>query len=187
MKTQNNSVVRYALSLLADQVLAIMATVLVSNFFQFFSDDGFPLITQLFSLVILFLVFYVDSWKRGCSDGSRIRLGRMKKNYFRGFGAGLLASVPGLVLATGAFLAESDIMHFYELFDSFDIFTTLYRIWNFPLKSFFAGYVNSMPALNFALLLFMPIAAGLGYVLGLYEITLKSIFVYKNVDEDDDE
>ena len=186
MRTQNNGVVRYMLSLLADQALAIMAAALISNFFRFFSDDGFPLITQLLSIGILFLVFYVDSWKHGCSDGSRIRLGRLKKNYFRGVLAGLAATLPGLVLATGAFLAESNIMRFYELFDNLDIFTALYRVWSYPLGGFF-GFINELPVLNFALLFFMPLVSGLGYVLGLHEITLKSIFVYKNVDEEDDD
>lgn len=186
MQTKNNGVVRYALSLLADHILAIMAAVLISNFFRFFSDDGFPVITQILCLIILFLVFYVDSWKRGCSDGSRIRLGRMKKNYFRGFIVGLVATIPGLFFAIGAFLAESGIIRFYDLFGELDIFTVFFRIWNLPLAGFFE-FANELPVINFVVLLFMPVVAGIGYVLGLHEITLKQVFVYKSEDEEDDE
>lgn len=186
MKTQNNGIIRYALSLLSDHFLALIGAVLITNFFRFFSDDGFPLITQLICLVILFLVFYVDSWKRGCSDGSRIRLGRQKKNYFRGFLVGLVAALPGLILALGAFLAETGTAAFYEVFENCDIFTVLHRVWNFTLSSFLV-YANETPALNFAFPMFMPVVAGIGYVMGMHEITLKQFLVYKNSDDEDDE
>ncbi len=186
MNTQKNGIIRYAMSLLSDHFLAIMAAVLIRNFFMFFSEEGFPLLTQIICFVILYLVFYVDSWKRGCSDGSRIRLGRMKKNYFRGFLAGLIAAVPGLLLATGAFLAETGTMTFLEVFDECDVFTALNRVWNMPLASFLK-YANEMPALNFVFPLFMPIVSGIGYVFGMHEIALKQFFLYKNSDDEDDE
>lgn len=187
MNTKTNGTLKYAGSLLSDHLLALLAAVLMKNFFLFFSETGFPLLTQLLCLVITFLVFYVDSWKRGCSDGSRIRLGRMPNNYFRGFIVGLIAAIPGFILALGAFVAETGMMSFSEVFDNVDIFTTLNRFWNLPFAGFMED-VNKMPILNFAFPLFMVVVSGIGYILGRFEITLKQFFVYKTVkDEDDDE
>lgn len=184
----------YVLSLLIDQLFAFMAAILITTIVGLLPDT-FSLLRFILSVAIYAGICYGDSWKRGSSDRNRIILGEIRKNYFRGFLAGMIASIPGFILAVFAFLAETNVISVYDAI-GMDIFSLLNRMWYNPLGALYDAYVNTTPAINLLIPLFMPIVAGIGYFLGLKDVALKNYFIYRNKstsdesdedDEDDDE
>lgn len=185
MKSKGSGIIGYAGGLIIDHILALLGSLLVSNIINFFSKSGASALNLIICASIYFTICYVDAWSRGCNDSNRMRLGVIPKNKLRGFGAGFIAAIPGFCLSLLAFIAEIDLVKFYDVF-SVDVFTTLNRLWHLPLGNMYV-FANDFPVLNFAFPLFLPIVSGLGYIMGVHEITLKYIFVYRNKNDEDDE
>ncbi len=182
MKKTNSGIMGYAFSLIIDQLIAILVSLVATNIINFFAPSGSLLLNFIVCISVYFIICYSDSWSRGCSDSNRIRLGVITDNKLRGFLCGLVATIPGLVFAFFAFLAETGVASFYDVLGA-DIFTTINRLWHLPLGVLFR-YVNEFPLLNFVYPMLLPIISGLGYILGLNEIRLKQIFIYKSTDDD---
>lgn len=185
MKKTNSGIMGYAFSLIIDQLIAILVSLVATNIINFFAPSGSLLLNFIVCISVYFIISYSDSWSRGCSDRNRIRLGVIADNKMRGFLCGLIAAIPGLILAFFAFLAETGTASFRDVLGA-DIFTTLNRLWHLPLGVLFR-YVNEFPLLNFVYPMFLPIISGIGYILGLNEIRLKQIFVYRSIDDEVEE
>jgi len=185
MKAKSPNLIAYAGGLIIDHLFALLAALLTSNIINFFSTDGIPVLNLIISATVYFLICYVDAWNRGNTDSNRIRLGIMPDNKFRGVLAGLIAAIPGGILALLATVAELGIAKFYDVF-AVDLFTALNRVWHLPLGTLYL-FVNENPFGNFLFPLFIPVVSGFGYVMGLKEISLKYIFVYRNREEEDSE
>ncbi len=184
MNKKNNSFTmgNFAISLIVDQFLAVMASFLLMAIIGVFSSGGMPELHILLSILIYALICYVDSWNRGFSDANRMRLGTLPNNKFRGALVGLIAAIPAFLLALFAYLAEIGAVSVYDFLES-DIMIIINRFWQFPFSSAFAK-VNEMPVLNFAFPFFLPIVSGFGYLLGANEKTLRQIFVYAKDDKE---
>ncbi len=185
MKKTNSGIIGYAFSLIIDQLIAIMVSLVATNIINFFAPSGSLLLNFIVCISVYFIICYSDSWSRGCSDRNRIKLGVISDNKLRGFLYGLAAAIPGLVFAFFAYLAETGIASFRDVL-GVDIFTTINRLWHLPLGALFR-YANEFPVLNFAYPMFLPIISGFGYILGLNEIRLKQVFVYRSIADEDEE
>lgn len=184
MKSKSPGILSHARSLVIDHLFALLISLVATNIINFFTSDGIPVLQFIICVLVYFSICYVDSWHRGASDGNRMRLGVIPNDKLRGFYAGLIASIPGFILALLAFLAETGAVAFYDVF-GVDIATTINRLWQLPLSSLYR-FANDIPALNFAFPLFLPVVSEFGYILGLHEFSLKRIFIYRNTTDDDE-
>lgn len=185
MKKTSSGIIGYAFSLIIDQLIAILVSLVATNIINFFAPSGSSLLNFIVCISAYFVICYSDSWNRGCSDSNRVKLGVIPDNKLRGFLCGLVAAIPGLTLALLAYLAETGVASFRDVL-GVDIFTTLNRMWHLPLGTLFR-YANEAPLLNFVYAMFLPIISGFGYILGLNEIRLKQIFVYRSIDDEGEE
>ncbi len=183
--TKDHALLKFAGGLLIDQLIIIFVYVLLVSVFSFFLAKA-RVIQNILLFLIFFAVCYVDAWKHGDADNNRVRIGVIKKNIFKGFLAGLIASVPMYVIAMFAFLSEINAVSFYDFLGA-DVFTSVMRFIHAPLMSFMKDAVNAYPGLNFVLPLFICAISGFGYIMGLKRIIIKQIFMYKNSDSDDEE
>lgn len=183
MKKNGFSLLNYAGSLLIDHLFALLISLVIINVLNFFSNDGIPVLRLILCASVYFVICYVDFWHKGNADRNRIRLGVIPNNKIRAVFAGLIAAIPGFMLSVIALLTEIGAASFLDVF-TVDIFTTLNRLWHLPLGTLYE-FVNTAPVLNLIIPLFLPIAAEIGYICGMYEITLKKYFIYTNESEED--
>lgn len=184
MKSKSPGVLSYARSLIIDHLVALLISLVVTNIINFFTSCGIPVLQFIICFLVYFSICYVDSWYRGETDGNRMRLGVIPNDKLRGFYAGLIASIPGFILALLAFLAETSLVALYDVF-GVDVVTIINRLWQLPLSSLYR-FANDIPAINFVFPLFLPVVSAFGYIFGLHEFTLKRIFLYRNTTDDDE-
>lgn len=181
MKKSLISTIAYSVSLIADQFILILATMLIVNIIGFISKGKMAFLQFLISFVLFVLLVYIDSWIRGSSDCNKIKLGTFGKNSAKGVIAGLIATIPAYIFAIFAYIAESRGIVFVD-FLGVDLFTALNRFWQFPLSGLYV-FANDNPALNFVIPLILPVVSGIGYIFGLNRISIKQILIYKKDEE----
>ena len=176
-KNEIVSVLKYALSILSNQFLAIIVSFFVTNMISFFSPNGLMLLKFLIPFVVYLVLLYTSSWGRGSSDANRMRLSMLYNNKFRGFIAGFIAALPSFVFAVLAFISESGRASFFE-FLGVDGVTAINRFINIPFGNLYL-FANENPAINLIFPFFIPMISGIAYILGINEISLKQILLYK--------
>lgn len=132
--------------------------------------------------VILTLVFvvscYIPFWECGFRDRNYVRSGKIEKDVFKGLKVGFLISIPYFVSSLLMILVKLNVAKWLSY---------VFTIFN----SYFYYFIDMMiskpdPALTswgtIIVFLFMPLLIPLiceiGYVLGLYEISLKEKILY---------
>ena len=177
VKSNKNGIWEYVFSLFIDHLFAFMAAMIITNITGFFARKDLSVLNLILCMFVYGMIIYSDAWRRGCNDRNRIVCGLSKRPVLYGFFVGLVASVPAFCLGIAAFLAESGVVCFYEVFENIDIMTTVNRFWQLPLSSFFA--LVDYPVVNLFVPFFLPIVSGIAYVLGSYEVYLKNYILYK--------
>ena len=183
VKSNKNRIWEYVFSLFIDHLFAFMGAMIITNITGFFARKDLSLLNLILCVSLYGLILYSDSWRRGCSDRNRVACGIAKRPVLYGFFVGLVASVPAFCLGIAAFLAESGMISFYEVFENVDIVTTVNRLIQLPLSSLFA--FADYPVVNLLVPFFLPIVSGAAYVLGSYEIYLKNYILYKKEDSEE--
>ncbi len=181
MKKKFPGIFAHARSLLIDHLFALLIALVLTNIINFFNSTGIPILQLVLSVSVYFAITYSDSWHRGVSAGNKIRGGVMKKSWCGGFYAGLLASIPGFILALVAYCTESGFFNVYDVF-GVDIFTSLNRFWQLPFSSLYL-LVNERPLFNLIFPFLLPIFSEIGYVMGIKGYTFKKYFLYKNSED----
>ncbi len=177
IKNGKNGIWEYVFSLFIDHLFAFMGAVVITNITGFFSRKDLFVLNLILCVSLYGLILYSDSWRRGCSDRNRVACGIAKRPALYGFLVGLVASIPAYCIGFAAFLAESGVITFYEVFENVDIVTTVNRLIQLPLSSLFA-FVD-YPIVNLFVPLFLPVVSGAAYILGSHEIYLKNYILYK--------
>ncbi|MBR3848190.1 MAG: hypothetical protein IKM21_02740 [Oscillospiraceae bacterium] len=177
MKNNAWTFVKYALGIVVNQLIAIVMSVFVTTVIGFFSSDGLPFFRFILTSVIYVALLYSTSWRKGSSDENRVKLGYLSDNKLRGFIAGLLAAIPGIVLAVFAFLSESGYVSFFE-FMGHDGVVVINRFLNLPIGELYQ-FIEGRPALNILFPMVIPVVSGISYILGRYGISVRQILIYK--------
>lgn len=96
--------------------------------------------------------------KRGSVDSENID---RSLGYFpsKGFIAGLIASIPGMILSLTAILAYGNVK-------IYTVINVIIRIWLSPYIHLFGQFPKTLPYLFLILVLIFPIFSGLGYLHG---------------------
>ena len=171
--------IKFAFSLIVDQVLAIFATTIVINIVSLFLPDDVSLVLQFVLGIFVFgAICYIDTWGKGAADFGRAKSNQIKTSPFFGFVFGLVGIIPSFLIAFCAFLAETGAVSFYSLLGE-DVFTIINRFWQMPLSSLFV-FVNETPILNLVAPFFVCIISGIGYFLGYKGIAIKRYILFKN-------
>lgn len=177
MKNNAWTFVKYALSIAANQLIAIVISVFITTVLGFFSSTGLQFFRFLLTSLIYIALLYSTSWRKGSSDENRVKLGHLSDNKFRGFFAGIVAAIPGIVLAVLAFLSECGHVSFFE-FMGHDGVVVINRFLNLPIGELYQ-FIEGKSALNILFPMVIPVVSGVSYVLGRYGISVKQILIYK--------
>ena len=172
---------KYAVTLLLDQFISVLCSLVIISILSFFFKERGVFLQNLLRFIFFAWIMYFDAWQKGSEDCNKIKLGYIRKNYFKGFLAGILASIPNIILATLAFLSESALIASYD-FIGVSATSAIFRFWNLPL-GMFMPFANDTPVFNFLIPLFLPVFSGIGYIFGLNKISIKEMVVYKNDEE----
>ncbi len=182
MKKKNvSTLVKFSLGIIANQLIAIVISVFITTVIGFFSSGGFSFLRFILSFVIYIALLYSTSWRAGSSDENRVRLGYLSDNKLRGFIAGLIAAIPGIVFAVLAFLSESGRVSFFEFIGQ-DGVVVINRFLNQPIGELYQ-FIVGKPALNLLFPLVVPVISGISYILGRRGISIKQMLLYKADEE----
>lgn len=128
-------------------------------------------LTQILCLCILLVFAYHCAWDEGFSDRNKIQYGRLKKNAWKGLEAGLLSSVPYLLM-----LAALLIAYFTQYYT---VFRTVFILFN-AAYSFLLMAFENRPIIFLAFILIYPAFSGIFYIMGLKDFWLSDKLIYKN-------
>ncbi len=139
-------------------------------------------IAGLICIVISVCVIYTEIWKFGDKDRTAVKYQNQKEQLSKGFFVGLFASIPAIillfvltVLKTG--FAEKLSLLLYGMLNTY-LYDLIYLVAN---GAEFFGQLNYIQLLLILLLLMIvPIACGIAYILGYKGVSLSEKMVYKN-------
>ena len=134
---------------------------------------------------LFYLIVYSKLWELGDRNSNAVRFGHMNPDRLRGFKIGLLASIPSF-LSFVALLAD-------KLFHFWDSMAAIYRICQLALYPIVVWSMGSTVTVTTAdvswggilcaglPVLFVPVVAGIAYLLGYHNIQVweKLVFVKK--------
>lgn len=122
-------------------------------------------------VLILWATLYGSSWHEAQRDRNRVKYNHMQKFMQKGTVAGLLATIPFLIIY---------LLYVININNSSNlVYYILYIIFNLPYLTFAVAFRAN--ALVLALLLLpMPIVSCLGYFAGYKNITFMDKVIYKN-------
>lgn len=158
--------------------LASMVWALLFTTFLGFSGD-YPIVGVLIAIIVIMgylVIIYSTAWRQGFRDRNMVNTGHLENVPLLGLYAGLLASAPSLLIAIWYFIAR------YLVTDAFFITNIAVRIWNLVFLQIIAATVETWPYILFLVLLPMPLAAQLGYSLGMRDISIAAKVIYVNKD-----
>lgn len=159
--------------------LLILSSLLITDLlaiFFFFSISAAIQRTWVAALCTLLDVFFLaalvhgQTWREGLRDKNRVKYGHMEKKLHKGLVAGLVASVPGLILyillvVTAQSTAANGFYLTYLLFNA-----TYFQ---------FVVSLRFYPVILALFLLPIPLFSTIGYIQGYREIYIFRNLVYK--------
>ena len=149
--------------------------------------DGFEyyataVITQLFSLIILFSLIYIDMWKIGDRERNLAEFGHIKPDEYKGLKIGAFASIPFAVLYVMLILCKLGVLpeNFYSIYRVLNshIFMVLTAILGAEPTLASAGWLSIAVCVLF--LSIVPIMCQIGYSFGAKGILIKEKLIYKS-------
>ncbi len=168
---------------------SLFAKLLVAKIFGFilsctillaFSGMVGSLITQLCSAMLVIVLLFTTAWEAGSKYANMLLIQSKKADPFLGLKAGLLASLPDIIMAVCLVLTKFGVVNSY--------FTVIFGLFNNNFLPFHQAVlpqtltVAENPLYGFILsaltVLIAPICAGFGYRLGLLQITLSDTLLY---------
>ena len=138
-------------------------------------------LSQTFSFLIFASMQYSSFWAMGDTDNNKVAYNHMTEDKLKGLKAGLLASIPYLLLYIALLLGKlgvipNIIMYIYRFANASFMPILLKLLPNFPVVGLspfrFLGV--------FALLLVLPLVCEFGYILGYKRISITEKIIYKN-------
>lgn len=120
---------------------------------------------------ICWAMMYSACWKEAKGDWNREKFGHIGRMRAKGFAAGLMASVP-LAAVYLYYLISGGEQSFMPY--------NIYLFMNMPYFSYVI-YFRENPVMLAFLLIPLPVAAGIGYLLGYRRLSISERLVYKNV------
>lgn len=176
---------KYSLKMFLHLIFISLASFMITISFRVIFSElnwAFYLFSQLFSLLITFIIIWQSVYYVGFRDSNMVRTGHMTEDKYKGFKVGAIAQSPWLILLIVSLASN---MRF-----------TIYRIINSVYWTFLTalcGAFDSKKAVDLnmldtgilgiggsVLLLFIvPAISGVVYILGYKGIDLFSKFVYK--------
>lgn len=179
---KRKSILRLAVKIFLDSVIAtvmgFITTISISLVFKT-STFGY-VISQIFTIILLFAFFYNPMWLEGDKDKNLVNFKRIEEDKYRGFKVGLIAIIPSLLLSI--LLILSKIGAFYNILLPYKLINSSY----FGLNSLIFSNVFKVTDINWvsiiisALLpILTPLVCGLAYIFGYNRIMMIEKVVYK--------
>ncbi|MEG1996228.1 MAG: hypothetical protein RR036_01820 [Oscillospiraceae bacterium] len=131
------------------------------------------------TLMVFSIPLYTKMWTLGNSDHNKVTFGHIKENNFLGFKIGLLASTPMFILALLLIPAKLEVMtNFLPLYKILNVqvwpFLNLIEPKNYMIDN---SWIEIIIMMLFSLV--PSIITGVGYVLGLHDISPSQKIMYK--------
>jgi|GEM_PF-929245 len=179
--------------LIAHFVFAFTTLFMMQFFGMFLSEKMAELITYIVCIPLFCAMIYSETWKSGQQDYNLVKFGHMDESKLRGFKAGLVSQVPGLLLA--ALTIVHLILKNGEIAAGVpaDIASGLHWGIQSAYHLFYCPFVGILWPLEeispfFCVLpaIVAPIVAHIGYTLGYRRFSIKDKMVYTQKPENND-
>jgi CDP-diglyceride synthetase len=146
-------------------MLAYLTVILLVN--QAWLNVLFTCLTAL----ILWAVIYSSCWSEAERDRNRAKFGHMTKYMPKGVVSALFATIPFLIVY---------ILYAFNMWKNSPVaYYIVYLLFNIPYLSFVTAFKHNALALVL-LLIPMPVAAQVGYILGYRQFSISDKLIYKN-------
>jgi hypothetical protein len=168
---------------------SLFAKLLVARIFGFIlsctillaiSDMVGSILTQCCSAMLVVVLIFSTAWEAGAKDANMLTIQKGKADHFLGLKAGLLATLPDLIMAICLILTKVGMVNSY--------FTVIFGIYNSNFLPFHQAVlpqtltVAENPWYGFILsaatVLIAPLCAAFGYRLGLLQLSLSDTLLY---------
>ena len=173
----------------------VLCIVMYGTFFSFFDADWYLRLLSGLVLVLLTYMLYTGMWSTGVHDKDEIYFQRMKRNPLRGLAASAIVSIPYAIL--NAFLlfncynaisvyntALQNGEKLVEYLEKYDTFRLIFNLINssflFITLNFDYSQIGKVLIAAALLPLTIIVIGGISYYLGLKNISILQISVYKN-------
>lgn len=175
-KKSKSTLISFVIRIWTLHALAFVAyIILLTALVPIIGDTAGAVITSILSTVIFVIFTYLEGWKTAFRDANLIHTGRISANKFKSVEAAFLSQLPGIALAVMMLLPSPPVFvnNFIRYF------------------YMFAAYAINALAQSSAFAYFIPVAVPfitviLGYELGLRDIRLVNILVYRRPGSQDE-
>lgn len=156
-------------------ISSLMITDLIAIFFFFTisaatQKEWVAVLCTILDMFFLAAIIHGQTWREGQRDRNRVKFGHMEKNLYIGLFAGLLASVPGLIVYI---LYVSTVNS-----PATDGFYLAYLLYNATFFEFIALLKSNLVVLA-VFLLPIPVFSTIGYIQGYHGIYTFEKLIYK--------
>lgn len=174
--------VRFFFRIILGIVFCIVA---YGTFFSIINAEWYQRILSVLTFVLLLYMIYSGMWSAGVHDRDEIYFERMKRDPYRGLAVSAVVSIPYTII--NAILLISCINA--ASIEKYDLSRLIYHLINAPFLfiTFNYDYHNIGNALIAGILLPLTIIVfgGISYYLGLKNISILQMSVYKDEDNKD--
>ena len=166
---------KLAMSLLSSWLIAMVWTLMLTTLLGYLYNYVAARVIVAVLIIFTYLALsYSTAWRQGFKDQNMVNTGHLEKEMNLGLYAGLMASVPTFIVVVFYYLTR------YLITDWYAITNVVARIWNVIYLQVLADTLEQFPASMALVLIPMPVAAALGYVLGYHDYSIWSKIVYVN-------
>jgi len=136
-------------------IMSLVLFIFMPSLLGLFENEIYQWVIGLIYIAIFWLIIYADMSNKGLDDA--------KKDAFapyKGFIAGLIASIPGVILYLLAIMMKSST-------GSINWGAIVLRVWLVPYTKLFLAFENMMPEIAIIPIALLPLLSGISYIDGL--------------------
>jgi len=165
------------LGLIGGHFLAVIISLFANSLLGRFENEYINFVMYIICLGFGLFFSYHEGWIAGASDKVYISNNQIKYSKFKGFKVGAIASVPNFIIAALGFLTSISALGNWKIMGQAG-FEIIYRIWFWAFCWLFP-VLEKFAVIHFLPVIAMPIACGVGYILGVKHFHLAERIVYK--------
>lgn len=158
----------------------VFGFVLTATIFLAVEGKFGSIITQVISVLIMVIMMFSTAQEHGARDANMINTGNLKGNRWLGFTTGLVASSLDIIAAICLLLTKAGVVGY-----GFSVLFGLYNCNYLPFHQALVSPTLTVGEISWGAyivtaltVLIAPLCAGLGYRLGLTQLTLSDTLLY---------
>lgn len=177
---------RVSIRWFGNHILAeLLSIILIMAFLSLTKNSLIQGVLMVLAFLCYFMLLGMPAWQLGHQDRNKVKFGRKKTDYLRGFRVGLLASLPLWLFGVALLFAKAELLpNFYPVYKILNchalIFMNLIDRTFFGAESAYLTVDSWASVIGVFLLNLLPaLICGLHYILGFKDVVIMDNLIYK--------